>query len=579
MYSIRTKLIVCFLTFSVLQISLFGLYSYRNYVSAMNQTIEEYTEEVIGRVDRNLETYISDVANILDLSNDENVQFFLNADDEDNQDSNQYRLDLWNIFNKFIQIKTDLVDIQIINSNGETLGAKGVYYTDLNQNAFLQAMSKEALETIRIRSPYIDDLNRNVISIVKRIGTLSGNDGYMLVNIDVELLNRICNDIKLGEHGYVYLTDHEGRVIYLPVNSNNLRYTKEIIQTPLLYSTDSGHFKETIRGRDYMVTHSTFQATGWKLVGVSWESEMTERIQNVREIQMILITVSVAVALLLGVYFTVILSNPIRNLRTLMLQATKNDFSVRAHISTKDEIGQLAKSFNHLQLQIKDLMEHLKENQRKMRRLEMKALQELIKPHFVYNTLDSIIFLLEQKRNDDALDLVESLGKFFRISLSHGKEVIPLREEFAHIRNYCDIQKFRFNNRFDYTLELEPDCYAIQTLKLLLQPLVENAIQHGIRPLTSKGHIWIRGYVEGGGQTIILQVQDTGVGIPKDRLGEIQWALANQELVQHEDEFFGLRNVNERIQLYYGKEYGLELNSEEQQGTIATIRLAVEASH
>ena len=267
------------------------------------------------------------------------------------------------------------------------------------------------------------------------------------------------------------------------------------------------------------MTFKTSAITGWKIIGVSPESEMTKDISMLSMVFFWLIVSIITIILLLTLYFTTILSNPIRELRSLMKRASENDLSIYADIRTRDEIGQLAGSFNKMINKIAELMDKVVDDQLKIRKMEMKAMQEQIKPHFVYNTLDSIIGLLEQNRNDDAMDLIDSLGKFFRTSLSHGKEVVLIREEIDHIRSYLIIQQFRFSNKFDYLFEIDDEIYNYKTVKLILQPLVENSVYHGVRNLNKKGLIVVNGYIKD--DQVFFEISDNGEGIEEEEIEHI----------------------------------------------------------
>ncbi|HEX9060555.1 MAG TPA: histidine kinase, partial [Clostridia bacterium] len=347
--------------------------------------------------------------------------------------------------------------------------------------------------------------------------------------------------------------------------------SKEIIDNSLLANSSSGSFIDTIKGTKYLVTFKTSRITGWKIVGVSPEAEMTKNIDKINQIFFWFIPTIIIIVLLLTIYLTTILTNPIKELRSLMRRASENDLTVYADIRTTDEIGQLALSFNKMINRIRELMSKAVEDQLKIRKMEMKAMQDLIKPHFIYNTLDSIIGLLEQNRNDDAIDIIDSLGKFFRTSLSHGREIVQIQEEFDHVRSYLSIQQFRFSNKFDYLFEIDDDIYKYRTLKLILQPLVENSIYHGVRNLDKQGLIVIKGYIKE--DEIFFEVIDNGEGMKEDKLDYINKLMSGEEVVSDENLYFGIRNVNERIKLNFGKDFGLRYESKVAIGTKVIVNI------
>lgn len=572
-YSIKSKLTACFLMLGLFPVLIFGFFSYRYYLENLQKNTTTYSFEVIERIDKNIETYISDIINILQLRNDYYILQYLKLNEAGDIDGNRkYTVRIWENFNSLKRMKSDLADIRVISHAGQTISCYGSFWTDISQEPLYDPLIKKATEEVSICPPYVDALNRNIFTIGKTVNASAlGGQGLMCIDIDVGFLNKICNDIKLGEEGYVYLAEKNGDIVYLPVDANNLRATKVVVKNPKLINYESGSFTDKINGTNYIITFKTSQITGWKIIGVSPEAEMFKDISKVSKISLLVIISIIFIVLLLTLYLTNILTNPIRELRSLMKRASENDLTINANIKTRDEIGQLANSFNKMMNKIRDLMDKIVDDQLKIRKMEMKAMQELIKPHFVYNTLDSIIGLLEQNRNEDAMNLVESLGRFFRTSLSHGKEVVPIREEIDHVRSYLLIQQFRFSNKFDYLFELEDDIYKYKTIKLILQPLVENAIYHGVRGMDKKGLIIIKGYVRQ--EQILFEVIDNGAGMTEGVLEHINSVLSHAELIKDEDEFFGIRNVNERIKLNFGSDCGLWYVSKNSIGTKAVINI------
>lgn len=566
-YSIKSKLTICFLALGLIPILVFGFISHNLYSKSMYKNVATYSYEVIERIDKNMETYISDIENILQLRSDYYFQQYLKLNAAGDIDGNRkYTVRIWENFESMRKMKTDLVNIRLIANSGQTISCFGNYWEDVSLDPLYNELITKKSDDLSIQPPYVNIQNKNVFSIGKAInGDFMGGQGIMCIDIDVEFLNKICKDIKLGENGYVFLAEKAGNIIFLPKNSDKQRYSKEIAQNMAAQKSDSGSFIDKCHGTNYFVTYKTSEITGWRIIGVSSELEMTKDIKMANRIFYWLIPIIIIVILLLTIYLTTILTNPIRELRSLMKQASENDLSINANIRTRDEIGQLANSFNKMMNKIRGLMEKVVDDQLKIRKMEMKMMQELIKPHFIYNTLDSIIGLLEQKRNDDAMDLIDSLGKFFRTSLSHGREVVLVKEELDHVRSYLTIQQFRFSNKFDYLFEIDNEIYKYRTIKLVLQPLVENAIYHGIKNLDKKGLVVIKGYLKE--DQIIFEILDNGEGLDEISIDHINRIVSGEEVVADENQYFGIRNVNERIKLNFGRDYGLKYESKVSIGT------------
>ncbi|MBQ6448496.1 sensor histidine kinase [Cytobacillus oceanisediminis] len=574
LFSIRTKMIVCFLALSLIPLLILGYLSYQYYINDLQNSVNVYTNEVIERVDKNIETYILDIENILEIYDDYYTIQYLRLNEAGDIDGIQkYTVRLWETIQLIKNMKSDLVDIRIISHTGETISAQGVYWSDRNDPFFANIRNIDEEEFV-VKSPYIDMFNRNVFSIGKKILSPSLSEpAYLIIDIDVSLLNRIVNDIKLGEKGYVYFTDRAGEVKFFPVDTSHPKFIKELMNNDRLLNAEKGSFEEKVEGNHYLVNFKRSEITGWNIIGVTYADELNADINKIRQLTLVIAVGSLLVVVLISVYLTNILTNPIRDLRRTIKRFADDNLAIRAQVKTNDEIGQLASSFNDLMNRIQWLVQKTMDDQVKIRKIEMKALQELIKPHFVYNTLDSIIGLLEQERIEEALDLIEALGMFFRTSLSHGKDIILIDAEVEHIRNYFTIQKFRFFNRFDTKVEVDEEILNYETIKLILQPLVENAIYHGVRLMKKKGLIEIRGKEKEG--VVVLEVIDNGVGMSAEKVNHINNVLTGVEKTEDENEYFGIRNVNERIKLTYGIEYGIYFKSKPNEGTSVTIILPI----
>jgi two-component system sensor histidine kinase YesM len=571
-YSIRSKMAICFLALGLIPILIFGLVSYRLYFQNLHKNVTIYSDQVIERVDKNLQTYISDIENILQLSSNYYFQQYFKLNEAGDIEGNRkYTVRIWETFDSLKQMKTDLVDIRLISHSGSTISCYGRYWENVPEEPLYRELINKKTNAVSIQPPHLNFLNQKVFSIGQVVNqNAHGAPGVMAIDIDVNFLNKICSDIKLGKTGFVFL-EKDGKVVFSPQDSNKKEYSNSIIESPELMKSKSGSYIDKINNTNYIITFKTSDITGWKIIGATPEAEMTSEITMISRVFFWLITLIIVIVLMLTIYLTSVLTNPIRKLRSLMRRASENELSIYADIGTRDEIGQLAGSFNKMMNQIRDLMEKVKDDQQMIRVMEMKAMQELIKPHFVYNTLDSIIGLLEQNRNDDAIDLIDSLGKFFRTSLSHGREVVLIREEIDHIRSYLMIQQFRFSYKFDYLFEIDDEIYSFKTVKLILQPLVENSIYHGIRNLNKKGLIVINGYLKD--DQVIFEISDNGEGIDEEKTEQLNRIMAGEEEVEDKNLYFGIRNVNERIKLNFGGEYGLKFQSKVSVGTKVTVNI------
>ena len=282
------------------------------------------------------------------------------------------------------------------------------------------------------------------------------------------------------------------------------------------------------------------------------------------------------ICIIVGVFITSsIISNgitrPIRELCGVTKQISEGDFSARAGVKTQDEVSQLADSINEMSQHLEVMVSQIKEDERKMRYAELRLLQEQINPHFLYNTLDTIIWLIEGNLTGQAVDMVVSLSDFFRLVLSHGKEFITIRDEELHIRSYLQIQQVRYHDILDYEIAIDPELYPYRILKLTLQPLVENALYHGIKYKRAKGKITITGSMlqKEGDMEICLTVEDNGVGMEAEEVERLQKEIVRP--CKETETGFGLANVNERIRMNFGATYGMKITSKRGEGTAVQV--------
>lgn len=258
---------------------------------------------------------------------------------------------------------------------------------------------------------------------------------------------------------------------------------------------------------------------------------------------------------------------PISQLNQATEKIAQGDFNARAQVDSDDEVAELAVSFNKMAGSMQSLIDKVKEDERKMRKADLRLLQEQIQPHFLYNTLDTIVWLIESNEPDEAVTMVVTLSDFFREILSKGKEFISIKEEEKHISSYLQIQEMRYRDILEYDIQLDQVIYKYQILKLTLQPVVENALYHGIKYKRAKGCIHIHGEKEG--DIIRLTVRDDGVGMDEEELEQLRQQI--EKPCQETERGFGLANVNERIHMYFGPEYGMKIQSQKGKGTTVEI--------
>lgn len=297
--------------------------------------------------------------------------------------------------------------------------------------------------------------------------------------------------------------------------------------------------------------------------------------QRVHSFTVICVATIILLSILVVLVVVAIVRNiikPIDELAEVTEEIAEGNFSVRANINTDDEIAVLADSVNDMSRSLEEMVEKIKADERKMRRADLRLLQEQINPHFLYNTLDTIVWLIEGNSSDKAVNMVMSLSEFFRLVLSKGKEYITIQEEEFHIRSYLEIQQVRYHDILDYEIRIPEELYPYKIIKLTLQPLIENSLYHGIKYKRAKGKITISGSLENG--LIHFRVEDNGVGMKPEELEKLQREI--QKPCKETEKGFGLANVNERIRMNYGSRFGMTIDSVEGKGTCAEIVIPAE---
>jgi two-component system sensor histidine kinase YesM len=305
---------------------------------------------------------------------------------------------------------------------------------------------------------------------------------------------------------------------------------------------------------------------------VAYLDEIMTTRQEVNGYLIRVLLVVLVLVILVSLFLSSSLTRPIRRMERKMKAVERGDFNVELPIEGPLEVERLSRRFNLMVNKIRTLMSEIIHEQEQKRRLELEALQAQINPHFLYNTLNSVVRMVGMSRNEEVITMITSLSRLFRISLSQGKTIITVREELEHAHHYLTIQQMRFKRKFNFSMNADEDTLECLTLKLVLQPLIENAIVHGIEYHMDEGCIEIRVYREN--DKLVFRITDNGVGMTEEQMSKL---LVGSPIVKSgAGSGVAVRNVHDRIQLYYGEAYGLEFNSELEEGTTVWIRIPLQ---
>ena len=561
------------IAFSVISISIMltlGIVLYVRFSALSRQEIIQTTEKMMEQTGETLEDYLVSMRQISDT-----VYYNVVKEGEfpDQERAIQSGMNLLYEANG-----DSLRSIAIYNSSGSLMAAEPVAQQKedpdiTHQDWFQQAMGE--LENMHFSTPHIQNLFDDgtmryywVISLSRAVELMENGEsrlGVLLVDMDYSSISRMMNQINESNSGqYYYLCDSNGEIIYHPqqiqirdgiVKENNAKAAKY----------KDGVYDETLGRENRKVIANTISYTGWKLVGVIPYSTFTEGMLNIRYFIAMLMLLMAMMLVVINRVVSVRISSPILKLNE-SVKAYEAGEKPEIYIGGSLEIRHLGHSIQSSYEQIDSLMKKIVLEQNERRKSELDALQSQINPHFLYNTLESITWMIEGERNDDAAFMISQLAKLFRISLSKGSTVITIRDELQHAQSYMNIQKVRYKNTFSVTFDVDPEICSYCTVKLILQPILENAINYGVSGMDDCGEIRVKGRQEGG--RVILSVEDNGIGMSEE---QVRLLLTDSNRVHKHGSGVGLVNVNNRIQLLFGKEYGLTVESEPDEGTTISI--------
>jgi two-component system, sensor histidine kinase YesM len=582
--SIRLKILVIFVLSAIMPLGILGIISYNSYFNMMQQTVSNNTSELANQLNRNLELFFSNMNIILDAGEETLVINYLNENDPDAK--YEYAKEIGVRFDLFRNIYNENIvqDINIIGLSGNSISnRRGVYQFDLDLQKnpiYRRSLSDPQKLHIFVEDTVysqmlrrIDSTNMISISKVIRLEVTREVKGLILVDIERKLIEDICSNIKLGDTGNFIVTDQEWNYIYYP----ELQLSKSLIKSeliPEINQMDEGYFVTKLNGEKYFIVYNNLELLDWKIIGIVKLSEIMNTALEIRKWTIIMELFLVAGVVLLFILITRTMTLPIRDLRRKMEMAESGNLDVEATYAYNDEISDLSKGFNQMLANIRELLAKNEKQQENLKKLEFKSLQAQINPHFLYNTLDAIVWTAEADRKEEVVDIAKNLSTFFRVALSKGKEWILVEDEILHIESYLSIQKVRYRDILEYELDIEPKIMNYSILKLVLQPLVENALYHGLKNKRGGGKILITGKILNK-HMIIFEVSDNGTGMSEEKLQQVNKEIQREEQTVNINTGFGLMNVNQRIKLYYGAQYGLSIKSTFNEGTTVQAILPV----
>ena len=569
--SIRYTIFVYFTVSALVIILLTGMSLYVRLSGQLKETVRNENQVLLSQVNRSVDAYLR---TIMKLSDSLYYGVIKNADLSSGTVSSELTL-------LYDNNKDEISNIALLSKEGKLIeavpAARLKNDIDVTQEQWFSA-TLDRPDNMHFTKPhvqYIFDNNekqyRWVISLTRAVEITDGTSteqGVLLIDITYASLKQLLDNVTLGNEGYLYMVGSNGQLIYHPkMQLIDAGLAEENLKQAAVYR--DGSYREEYQGEVREITVKSVGYTGWKLIGVT-----PERGFSLNNLKTNLFVVFVSafflfILALINAYISNRITIPIQKLEESVGELEAGKLDTQIYIGGSYEIQHLGRSIGDMAARIQKLMDDIVAEHESKRKSEFDTLQSQINPHFLYNTLDIIVWMIENEQKTEAVKVVTALARFFRISLSRGKSIITVRDELEHVRNYMMIQQMRFKNKFTYVIQADEALMELASLKLMLQPLVENAIYHGMEYMDGDGEIAIHVWREE--DLLRFEVRDNGLGMTQEQVERL--FSGEPHPVSKKGSGIGIRNVHERIKLYFGEQYGLTIESEPDEGTAVRICL------
>ena len=563
LHSIQFTVFISFTLSALIAIIMTGVTFYLRFSSQLSNTLNDENQTLMDQVNRSLNAYLG---NMIRLADSVNYYIIKNTDMSTSNADAQLQL-LYNANSSYVK------NITLFSSDGRLIATAppAILKTDIDVTSepwFTQALQQT--ENLHFSTPVVQNLFIDtegqyswVISLSSAVEITEGKNvrtGVLLIDLRYNRVSELFNNISLPGGGYLFLIDADGKLIYHPHLQLLTSGLAGEINAELAGRRDGAHTIRGASGRNEVIVRSAGY-TGWSVIGIIPEQALNmDALQNILFVLFIFF-MYFAITVLVNAALSGRLTDPIQQLEHSVRKVEGGLSETKIYVGGSQEIQQLGRSIQHMVDLMRKLNIDIVEEQHQKQKSELNALQAQINPHFLYNSLDILVWMIEKGQPEEALKIVSALGKFFRLSLSKGKNIITVSDELEHVRNYLKIQHMRYKNKFTYHIEAEQETLELSTIKLVLQPVVENSIYHGMDFMTDDGEIIITSRLKEN--CLYLCVEDNGPGMTPEQAN----GMLTREKSDALGSGIGLKNVHERIMLYFGKEYGVTIESEPDEGT------------
>ncbi|MFF2093702.1 sensor histidine kinase [Paenibacillus sp. NPDC058174] len=577
--SLKRKLSFLLLLSVLIPLLALGLFSYDMAATATEQKAKQSGLSILSQTATNLEFIVQDIENIsIFIIGQKDIQQYLSNRGDDAVKQTQ----MIEFLSNLVFSKSYISDITIYPMyQSHLLSNTTIFKTKLPTISGQDGQSFQASEkwwSARYETTTAAG-TKQVISLVRPIRSINSfkQIGTLVISVDEKALSRILAQAGMPGGGSVVLSNTEGQLLTGSIQEE-MPSTMEELLPGYAAKGHSGAVNYGSGDDKRTVLHDTVAGVNWRLTGIMPFSEYRSQNNYVLKIMAIVIVLSIIIVTALVLYFVQRITNPLTMLTQFLKSSNPEEPMQTYRVETMDEVGQLVRSYNKFSERIAALTEQVKLEESYKKEADMQALQAQINPHFLYNTLSSIHWMALMNQDAKTADMVGSLSDFLRFSLNKGEEFCPVEQEAAHAGHYATIQAIRFPDRFKLTMRIDPELRELLMLKLLLQPLIENALIHGVQKKESFGEITVTAQRQGS--WMAFAVSDNGAGMDALKLAAIEKELHGpddriRERERLQEGSYGLRNVHKRLLLHYGTEAGLRVESTEQLGTRVSFAIPI----
>ncbi len=573
--SVRIKLMLTFFILILLPLTLFTFAAYQMFSNELyNQTLKLATQ-VFNEAASVLEKDFDDILNVSEIITYDRSIYDIISIGPESHDALQRVRDYKRISDtvKYLIRNREISNVSIYIGDELYYSVHGKSFTEkdrLTDNHWYKLLKNSSNNRLWCPPAYFDqekDPSGKIFSYAASIynpDKLTEPLAVIRVDIGEEKIRNVITNALITKNSTVYITN--GKDILLASNDSNS--IGEKINSWMGREPESFRWKAaTIEKQKYVVSSTKIESAQWQLISVIPAKDITasgEKLKNGMLVFMFFITL---VSYLLAYLISNSSMKRLSLLASNMRKIEKGSFDVSVKKKGNDEIAALMEAFNKMAARISELIEEKYKMGQEVKSAELKALQAQINPHFLYNSLDLINCIAIKHNVSSIITMVNSLARFYKISLSHGMDVIPIKDEISHITLYVQIQNMRFDNKIQLQLQIEEAVYDYKILKILLQPIIENSVIHGILEKKEKqGIITVAGKLENN--TVLFIIKDNGMGMSDEKIRNIL-----SEESSNCSGSYGVKNINDRIKLFYGNDYGLSYKSEPGKGTAVEVRI------